>query len=269
MKQYCISIIIPTFKPDSYIWDCLDSLYRQSFPKSKYEVIIILNGCKEPYYEEINNYLHDHKEVNLRLIQTDVGGVSYARNIGINESQGEYICFIDDDDFVSPNYLEELFKHASLDTIPVCRPLSFEDGKQEYTDYNITRDYYRFFTQIKIPFYKPKRFFNGPVYKLIHRDIIGDRRFDTRFRNGEDSLFMFLISDRIKYVEFADKSAIYYRRIRQNSATQSKKPFGYAIQNYTKLMAIQTAIFLKGFPKYNFFFYLNSIVGRVKSILFD
>ena len=80
---------------------------------------------------------------------------------------------------------------------------------------------------------------------------------------------MFLISDKIKYVEFADKTTVYYRRVRQNSATQSKKPFGYSIKNYTKLMGVQTAIFLKGVPRYNFWFYLRSMEGRLKSILFD
>ncbi|MDY6371069.1 MAG: glycosyltransferase family 2 protein [Bacteroidales bacterium] len=269
LNDIIISVIIPSYKPKEYLWDCLDSLRSQTFSKDSFEVLIILNGCCEPYYGEIEVYLHKHNELKCRLIQTDTGGVSNARNIGLDESKGDYICFIDDDDFVSPNYLDELYKHAGKDTIPVCRPLSFIDGTEEYTDYNITKDYDKYYNMGKVAFYKPRRFFNGPVYKLIHRDIIRDRKFDTRFKNGEDSLFMFLISDRIKYVEFADKTTVYYRRVRQNSATQSKKPLGYAIKNYTKLMAVQTTIFFKGIPRYNFWFYLSSIEGRLKSILFD
>lgn len=269
LNDIIISVIIPSYKPKEYLWDCLDSLRSQTFSKDSFEVLIILNGCCEPYYGEIEVYLHKHNELKCRLIQTDTGGVSNARNIGLDESKGDYICFIDDDDFVSPNYLEELLKHASLDTIPVCRPLSFEDGTQQYSDYNITKDYDKYCTLKKVPFFKPKRFFNGPVYKLIHRDVIGERRFDTRFKNGEDSLFMFLISDRIKYVEFTDKSVIYYRRVRPNSATQSKKPFGYSMKNYSKLMAVQTGIFFKGIPRYNLRFYVSSLVGRVKSIILD
>ncbi len=264
-----ISVIVPTYKPQDYLWECLDSLHNQIFPKDNYEVLLVLNGCNEPYHSQISEYANNHEDMLVRCIQTDEGGVSNARNVGIENSDGEYIAFIDDDDFVSPNYLDELYKHAGKDTIPVCRPLSFIDGTEEYTDYNITKDYDKYYNMGKVAFYKPRRFFNGPVYKLIHRDIIRDRKFDTRFKNGEDSLFMFLISDRIKYVEFADKTTVYYRRVRQNSATQSKKTLGYAIKNYTKLMAVQTTIFLKGIPRYNFWFYLSSIEGRLKSILFD
>jgi len=264
-----VSVIIPTYKPQSYLWECLDSLDKQTFPKEDFEVLLILNGCNVPYYSQIMQYAKQRGELSLQCIQTNEGGVSNARNIGIENSKGEYIAFLDDDDFVSPNYLEELYKHAGVDTIPVCRPLSFIDGTEEYTDYNITKDYDKYCNKGRVPFYKPRRFFNGPVYKLIHRSIIGDRRFDTRFKNGEDSLFMFLISDRIKYVEFADKNTVYYRRVRQNSATQSKKPFGYSLKNYTKLMGVQTAIFFKDITRYNFWFYLSSMEGRLKSILFD
>ena len=264
-----ISVIIPTYKPQSYLWECLDSLDKQVFSKNDFEVVLILNGCNEPYYCQIMRYADQHGDLSLQCIQTDIGGVSNARNIGIEKSKGEYIAFLDDDDFVSPNYLEELYKHAGVDTIPVCRPLSFIDGSEVYSDYNITKDYDKYCNKGRVPFYKPRRFFNGPVYKLIHRNMIGDRRFDTRFKNGEDSLFMFLISDKIKYVEFADKTTVYYRRVRQNSATQSKKPFGYAIKNYTKLMVVQTAIFFKDITRYNFWFYLGSMEGRLKSILFE
>ncbi len=269
MDNILISVIIPSYKPGDYLWECLVSLRLQIFPKDQFEVLLILNGCDVPYSDKINKYIEENLGFNIHLIQTNKPGVSNARNIGIENSKGEYIAFLDDDDFISPNYLEELYKHAGVDTIPVCRPLSFIDGTKVYSEYNITKDYDKYCNKGRVPFYKPRRFFNGPVYKLIHRSIIGDRRFDTRFKNGEDSLFMFLISDKIKYVEFADKTTVYYRRVRQNSATQSKKPFGYSIKNYTKLMGVQTAIFLKGVPRYNFWFYLRSMEGRLKSILFD
>ena len=264
-----VSVVIPTYKPHSYLWECLRTLKSQTIDINDFEVLIVLNGCREPYKESIEQWILSNSLANFYLFQTDEAGVSNARNIALDYARGEYISFIDDDDFVSFNYLEELLKHADVDTIPVCRPLSFVDGTNNYREYNITKDYDRYYTNGRIPFYKPKRFFNGPVYKLIHKDIISNRRFDVRFKNGEDSLFMFLISDRIKYVEFADASTIYYRRIRSNSATQIKKPYGYNLKNYSKLMLVQTSVFIKGFPRYNIVFYLNSIVGRFKSILFD
>lgn len=262
-----ISVIIPTYKPQCYLWECLDSICNQSFPKEEFELILVLNGCDEPYNEQICEYINSHPEINWHYIKTDVGGVSNARNIGIDISTGEYIAFIDDDDFVSPKYLEELNKHAGLDTIPVCYPLSFIDGKEEYTDYIITKDYNKYCDNGRVPFYKPRRFFNGPVYKLIHRDIIGDRRFDIRFKNGEDTLFMFLISDRMKYVDFTSRNAIYYRRIRNDSATSKRTNLFLVLKNLTKLALIYTRIFLSCPSMYSFSFYSTRILGMAHTIV--
>ena len=51
-----ISVIIPSYKPQEYLWQCLDSLCSQTFPKEDFELILVLNGCKEPYYEQIKAY---------------------------------------------------------------------------------------------------------------------------------------------------------------------------------------------------------------------
>ena len=264
-----ISVIVPTYRPGSYLRECLDSLVKQTFDHSCYEVIVVLNGEKQDFEAGILEYIKSYHDVNFKYLYSSIPGVSKARNLGLDAAKGEYIAFIDDDDFISQNYLEELYRHASNDIIPVCRPLSFMDGASVYEEYPVTKEYDRFHDKVRLSFYIPKRFFNGPVYKLIHRDVIGDRRVDERFKNGEDSLFMFLISDRMKYVEFAADSAVYYRRIRQNSATQSKKPFGYSFLNYSRLIVEHTIIYFRNYPHYNFRFYINSIIGRIKSIILD
>ena len=264
-----ISVIIPTYNPGAYLIDCLESITYQTMNPARFEVIIVLNGEKQGYEEKILEYIGKHSNINFVYLYSSIPGVSKARNMGLDAAKGEYVAFIDDDDYVSRCYLEELYKHASKDVIPVCRPLSFKDGTSDYEEYSITKEYDRYCANSRLPFFIPKRFFNGPVYKLIHRKIIGNRRFDNRFKNGEDSLFMFLISDRMKYVEFAADSAIYYRRIRPNSATQSKKPFGYSFINYSRLILVHSVIYFKNFPKYNFNFFINSIIGRIKSIIID
>lgn len=105
-----ISIIVPTYKPDYYIWECLESLKNQSLDREKYEVLIILNGEKESYYSNIKNWIEKNKVENFEILYTKISGVSNARNIGLDNSRGEYIVFIDDDDYVDRNYLEELLK---------------------------------------------------------------------------------------------------------------------------------------------------------------
>ena len=100
-----ISVIIPTYKPGAYIWECLDSLRNQTLPKEDFELILVLNGCKDPYYSQIQEYI-DKNLIgnNVNFIQTDTGGVSNARNIALDVAKGEYITFIDDDDYISASF---------------------------------------------------------------------------------------------------------------------------------------------------------------------
>lgn len=262
-----VSVIIPSYCPGAYLWECLDSLDRQSFPKSDFEVILVLNGCNEPYYSQIQEYLYAHPELPCRLLQTDKAGVSNARNLGMDASRGEYISFIDDDDFVSSSYLEELFSKANKETISLCRPVAFLDGdKDELPDYRISKEYSRFSKKGKQPFSHPKKFFSGPCMKLIHKEIIGDRRFDIRFKNGEDSLFMFLLSDRMKWCDFTSPEAVYYRRFRGGSAAMSRRGIMEKAVNSFRLIWEYTKLYLKGFPHYSFTFYGTRVLGSIRSI---
>ena len=125
-----ISVIIPTYKPDYYIWECLNSIVSQSLDKGNYEVFIILNGDKEPFFTEIESYLKNNNLNNFHLIYTQEKGVSNARNIGLDRAKGDYICFVDDDDFLDKNYLEEMLRVVlkyGNDGIVVSNFLNFDE----------------------------------------------------------------------------------------------------------------------------------------------
>lgn len=262
-----ISVIIPSYKPHSYLWTCLDSLYNQTFQKNDYEIILILNGCKEPYDSQIKEYIYKHKDLRVKYIQTDMGGVSNARNIGLDNAQGEYIAFVDDDDFVSPYYLEELFSHSSPDVVALCYPLSFIDGTSDYLPYHITEDYIKNKNNSPCSFHKARRFFSGPVYKLIHKDVIKDKRFNSSFKNGEDSLFMFEISDALKKVDFTNQKAVYYRRMRRESALYRRKKFREVINNSINIFLAYSKIYLRHPFHYSFTFYSTRVLGVIHSTI--
>lgn len=260
-----ISVIIPTYKPQAYLWECLDSLVTQSLPKDDFEVVLVLNGCKEPWKGEIEDYIGKKmRGMNVNFIQIDTPGVSNARNVALNNAKGEYITFIDDDDFVSCSYLEELLAKASPMIVSLCYPLAFVDGTQQYVSYRITEDYKKDETNGCFDYKKAKRYFSGPVYKLIHRDVIGDRRFDIRFRNGEDSIFMFLISDRLQDVSFTSKKAVYYRRQRKNSAGTRKRTVKSVLGNMCRLVGKYSSIYFGAPFKYDFSFFVTRILGVIR-----
>lgn len=110
---------------------------------------------------------------------------------------------------------------------------------------------------------------SGPYMKLFDRAIIGDRRFDKRFTNGEDSLFIYLISDRIEGVDFATEDAIYYRCYRNDSLFMKKKPFGKKLHNSVKLIVEYTKIYFSKPFKYNLLIYLSRIAGALHSAIRD
>lgn len=261
-----VSVIIPTFKPKDYLWECLDSIVNQEFNKRDYEVVLILNGCSEPYNTAIVKYIQKHPDVQWKYIKLSQGGVSNARNIGLDNATGEYVTFIDDDDYVSHSYLSELYEQATADIVSLCYPLAFNDGCLDTFQYRITRQYEKYAGSKMVKFYRVRRFFDGPVYKLIHKSIIGDRRFDNAYKNGEDTLFMFLISDRIKYVNLTSRNAVYYRRVRLGSATSTITAKDN-ICNLFRLINEYTKIYIGGIYKYNFSFYLTRILGAIRSII--
>lgn len=264
-----ISVIIPTYMPQAYLWECLNSLAAQSLDKIRFEVILVLNGCCEPYKGLIEEYIR-RSDMNINFIQTDTGGVSNARNIGLDNALGEYIAFIDDDDYVSPCYLEELLAKASPDTISLCYPYAFDDGNTIQRPYSITDAYTKYAKGGRRRFsYKVRRYFNGPCMKLIPTSFIQNRRFDPRFKNGEDSLFMFSISDKFEYIDFTSPLAKYYRRYRPNSAVTSKKTVSYFCKNTVYLIGAYLTTYFKSPLKYKFTFLVSRILASIKSIFFS
>lgn len=257
-----ISVIVPTYKPQAYLWECLDSIKNQTLHKEDFEVILVLNGCKEPYYGQIKEYISlSMSDSNVVLLQTDTGGVSNARNMGLDVAKGEYITFIDDDDYVSESYLEELYNKASVDTISLCKPIAFTGNVNTSQPYPITDVFNKLSASQLLHFTKARKYFSGPCMKLIHRDVIGQRRFDTRFVNGEDSLFMFLISDRMEKVSFTSASAVYYRRYRVGSAVTTQRPFGYWLKNCMKMFGAYLHIYFSAPTKYNLVFFVTRLMA--------
>ena len=265
-----ISVIIPTYKPQEYLWECLDSLAAQTFPKEEFEVLVILNGCCQPYKQQIEKYLSSvDPSLNIKLIHTDKGGVSNARNIGLDLSQGEYIAFIDDDDFVSATYLESLHKKIHENTVVLARPHIFNDGDLTPLPYRSVNLFRQLSKDGRQSLIKARKLMHITCIKLIPRDVIGERRYDPSFSVGEDTLMMFLLSDRISNVDFASDDAVYYRRVRSGGAVDKfrSSKICQRAKNSFRLILKYTSIYFSAPLRYSFFFYLTRVWGALHSIV--
>lgn len=276
-SNYCrafmeISVIIPTYKPQKYILRCLDSLKKQTFERNNFEVLIILNGDKDPFYSMISSFLSDNFDgIHYKLIYSEIPGVSNARNIGIERSSGNFIVFLDDDDFLSEDYLAELYQNRQEQGIVFSDTNSFEETDNNQISFfgdSYHQVYEDNYLKTKQTFlFKIRRLFNVPWMKLISREVIGDTRFDLGLNNGEDTLFMFAISSRVKAFGFADKKACYYRCIRQNSASLNKKKLSYVRNNRKVLIIKMVKIFFSDIKNYNFIFLLSMCLACLKVIV--
>ena len=107
-----ISVIIPMYNPGREIVRCFKSLENQTF--TDYELILIDDGSKDPAYKAVEKYIDTSTlKSKTRLIRQENAGVAVTRNRGIDMAEGDYLAFIDQDDFVAKDYLLNLYKAAT------------------------------------------------------------------------------------------------------------------------------------------------------------
>lgn len=124
-----ISVIIPVYKVENYIHECLKSIIAQTVFKN-IEVILVDDGSPDNCGKICDEYAEKYNEI--KVVHRENGGLSVARNTGFENSTGEYICFIDSDDYVTPDFCEilyDLLKDSNYDyaVSGVCK---FEDGEE-------------------------------------------------------------------------------------------------------------------------------------------
>ena len=103
-----ISVIVPVYNVEKYLDECLDSILAQSF--KNFEVICVNDGSTDSSSDILNNYAK--KDTRIKIITQSNQGLGGARNAGLNKANGNYICFIDSDDYIELDALEKLHSNA-------------------------------------------------------------------------------------------------------------------------------------------------------------
>ena len=138
MENSLVSVVIPVYNVEKYLRQCLDSVLNQTY--TNYEVIMVDDGSTDLSGMICDEYAE--KDSRFRVIHKENGGLSVARNIGYDASHGEYVYYIDSDDWIESKTLEQLVQKAS-DT---NADFVFFDGKSfEDSDkgYNVKQGYIR------------------------------------------------------------------------------------------------------------------------------
>lgn len=194
-----ISVIVPVYNVESVLHYCLDSILNQTY--SNFELILIDDGSGDRSSELCDQYAE--KDKRIRVFHKENGGVSSARNVGIENARGEYICFVDSDDYVAENYLEELIlvKEKNYDCNNIWCGFQTVDGYEHPTVQQkvvFSRDDELSIVPRELIMDLHEKWLDaGPVCKLYSRRIIVNYglKFDESISLGEDLIFNFQYID--------------------------------------------------------------------------
>ena len=214
-EQQLISIIVPVYNVENYLNKCLDSILCQTY--DNFEVLLIDDGSLDGSPQICEEYAK--RDNRVRVIHKMNGGVSEARNDGIKNAKGAFLCFVDSDDYVSPNYLSALVGSQQENNADVvfgkyCKDIS---GKIVY----MHEDLKTLINEKKIAmFFSDKEYVMGSMCRLLLRKSIFETiNFDKSLKYCEDLYFvlnLFLIDLKFSYTN----ETIYYYFCNSNSVTQ-------------------------------------------------
>ena len=182
-----ISIIVPVYKVEQYLPRCIDSILAQTF--TDFELLLIDDGSPDNSGKICDEYAA--KDSRIRVFHKGNGGVSSARNLGLDNAQGKYIGFVDSDDVIPPFYYQTLISYLFDNDVVCCNYLKFSSDSPTF-DCDITNsiDYVQLNNR---SFFKYGESYWCVWNKIFKREIIKDSRFDTTLKNAEDTLFSFSI----------------------------------------------------------------------------
>lgn len=221
-----VSVIVPVYNVENYVRQCIESILAQTF--TDWELLLVDDGTLDNSGCICDEYAQ--QDSRIRVFHKKNGGVSSARNLGLENAKGKWITFVDSDDFIGPRYLEQL--NASTIVSPKidfvhCGLQNYVNGEvsinQRY-EINESSDCATVFNK-----------FRGLIVaKWFKRDIIikNKIRFDERMKIAEDYVFTV---DYIRCIErYAFSDCIdYFYRIHQQSATRAKRTMDdYAVALY-------------------------------------
>lgn len=209
-----ISAIIPVYNTGKYIEKCICSILSQSF--TDFELILIDDGSTDGSGEICDQYAQ--KDNRIIVIHKKNGGVSSARNVGLDNAHGKWIIFIDSDDYISTDFftLDENF--IDCDVIEK----NFEVIKQNGQIVKRRRKLCEMVLSERDSFYRYylKERNNSLCNKFISRRLIDKIRFDESIRIGEDLLFFLSLVDKIEKYGILAKGVYYY--VRNEESAMSK-----------------------------------------------
>lgn len=228
-----VSVVVPSFRGVGHLAGCLRSLAAQTLDPALFEVIVVLNGPLDGSREVVDAFAADHPQVDLRVIElADREGVGFARNAGISVSGRRFMSLLDDDDTVSPRYLEALLEHARWDVVPLAALVDVApDGSQDDdTPFNRVLD--RHAGELIEADQAPSLLALNAC-KVLPTELVQQVGYDVDLRSGVDVEFMMSLyaAGRFQLHPLPrEEGAVYYRSLRPGSVSRREYDFAFSVE---------------------------------------
>ncbi|WP_147534134.1 glycosyltransferase family 2 protein [Bacillus marasmi] len=203
MSSPSISIIVPVYKAESFLHQCIQSILNQTF--KDFELILVNDGSPDNSGKVCDDFAL--KDERIKVIHKNNEGVSKARNTGIDASIGKYLMFCDADDFVEPTWCEEMINKVKDHSVVICGHYLNNQKANQNTISPVLLgndgDYFSFKKKDIFPYYQ-KHFINSPWNKIFNAKMIKQNqiRFNESLSIGEDLLF------NLDYLKLVDEDII-------------------------------------------------------------
>lgn len=224
-KQSLVSIIVPIYKVQEYLNECIESIVNQTY--KNIELILVDDGSPDKCPQMCDDWAR--KDNRIRVIHKENGGLSSARNAGLDIIKGEYVAYVDSDDFITPNYVEVMYDRIKNDaTIGIVSGMiyHYKDGQTSHfhTLWKIEKE-----NRVDSKNFAIKCISEAVSFtvwnKLYRADLIRSIRF-REGRKNEDTLYIYDLGKAMESTQYSMveiPSYVYYYRYREDSICTSKK----------------------------------------------
>lgn len=231
-----VSIIVPVYNVEKYLDKCVQSLVRQTY--SNLEIILIDDGATDNSGMVCDKWAS--KDERVKVIHTENRGLSAARNTGIDNSVGHFLCFVDSDDWIEPDMVSSLVENMSL-----CKADISSCGlKKDYDEQKIV-----FNKQLEDKVIEQKQMFheilcNENVYgyvcnKLFLKEIVNNLRFDETLFSQEDMDFTMKYLEKCKKCVYTESEYYHYRQRRESMTGE----LGYSSRKLSIIEVYERAMY--------------------------
>ena len=224
-----VSIIVPVYKTEKYLPRCIESILAQTF--TDFELLIINDGSTDNSGKICDDYAQNDSRI--VVMHKENGGASSARNLGLNVATGEWVMFVDSDDYLSNKYLSAFPLEINHDIEIAGMQMMFNNytsSPKQLKLYN-EKDFSNFFNEV---FSNP--YITSPCAKVYKRSILDNFkiRFDEKIKITEDTLFTMNYLLNSKSIYLIPNNGYYYRNP-ENIANKYRQNVDCMYYNLTKL----------------------------------